>query len=55
MNKTTPNQKIKIALVEDHFVVRKGLCAMLSMIPELDLVFDAANGQEFLDQIKEKY
>ena len=54
MNKTTPNQKIKIALVEDHFVVRKGLCAMLSMIPELDLVFDAANGQEFLDQIKEK-
>lgn len=54
MNKTTPNQKIKIALVEDHFVVRKGICAMLSTIPELDLVFDAANGQEFLDQIKEK-
>jgi len=54
INRTTPNQKIKIALVEDHLVVRKGLCAMLSMIPELDLVFDAANGQEFLDQIKEK-
>ena len=54
MNRTTPNQKIKIALVEDHFVVRKGICAMLSTIPELDLVFDAANGQEFLDQIKEK-
>ena len=54
MNKTTPNQKIKIALVEDHFVVRKGICAMLSTIPELDLVFDAGNGQEFLDQIKEK-
>ena len=26
---------------------------MLSTIPELDLVFDAANGQEFLDQIKD--
>jgi DNA-binding NarL/FixJ family response regulator len=47
-------QKIRIALVEDHLVVRKGVARMLEELPELELVFDAANGQEFLNQLAEK-
>ncbi len=51
---TTTVQKIRIALVEDHLVVRKCVARMLEELPELELVFDAANGQEFLDQLAEK-
>lgn len=51
---TTTTTKIKIALVEDHLVVRQCLALMLEDLPELELVFDAANGQEFLDQLDEK-
>lgn len=51
---TTTDQKIRIALVEDHLVVRKGVARMLEELPELELVFDAANGQEFLEQLAEK-
>lgn len=45
--------KIKIALVEDHEVVRNAISKMLADIPEFEFVFDAANGQDFLDQLKE--
>jgi DNA-binding NarL/FixJ family response regulator len=45
--------KIKIALVEDHEVVRNAISKMLADIPEFEMVFDAANGQDFLDQLKD--
>ncbi len=44
--------KIKIALVEDHGVVRNAISKMLKEIPAFELVFDASNGQEFLDKLK---
>jgi two-component system response regulator DegU len=47
------NNKIKIGLVEDHEVVRNAISKMLADIPEFELVFDAANGQDFLDQLKD--
>jgi two-component system, NarL family, response regulator DegU len=45
--------KIKIALVEDHGVVRNAISKMLAEIPAFQFVFDAANGQEFIDKLKD--
>jgi len=45
--------RIKVALVEDHEVVRNAIALMLTKIPALEFVFDAANGQEFLEQLKD--
>ena len=51
MNK---QKKIKIALVEDHEIVRNAIAKILREIPSFEFVFDAANGQEFLDKLNEK-
>ena len=40
------NSKIRVMLVDDHAVVRSGLGAFLSVIPDLELVGEAANGDE---------
>jgi len=38
--------KIRVMLVDDHAVVRSGLGAFLSVIPDLELVGEAENGDE---------
>ena len=43
--------KIRIALVEDHHIVREGLESIFSNIPNVELVFSAENGQDFLDEL----
>jgi NarL family two-component system response regulator LiaR len=40
------NHKIRVMLVDDHAVVRSGLGAFLSVIPDLQLVGEAENGDE---------
>lgn len=40
--------KIRILLVDDHAVVRSGLGAFLSAVPDFELVGEAENGQEAL-------
>lgn len=40
------NNKIRVMLVDDHAVVRSGLGAFLSIIPDLQLVGEAENGDE---------
>jgi len=42
---TEPN-RIRVMLVDDHAVVRSGLGAFLSAIPDLELVGEAENGDE---------
>jgi DNA-binding NarL/FixJ family response regulator len=42
-------QKYKIIIVDDHQIFRMGLKLLLSMIPDVEVVAEAANGQEFLD------
>lgn len=42
----TKNNKIRVMLVDDHAVVRSGLGAFLSVIPDLQLVGEAENGDE---------
>lgn len=41
---------VRVMLVDDHDVVRMGLRMYLSLDPDLDIVAEAANGQEALDR-----
>ena len=42
----TTQQKIRVMLVDDHAVVRSGLGAFLSVMPDLELVGEAENGEQ---------
>jgi NarL family two-component system response regulator LiaR len=44
---------IRILLVDDHTVVRKGLRTFLSYDPELEVVGEAADGTEALTKARE--
>jgi two-component system, NarL family, response regulator DegU len=48
----TESTHIRLALVDDHAIVRQGLANMLQAYAHLNLVIVAANGQEFLDQLQ---
>lgn len=45
-------QKIKIAVVDDHYLFRQGLIGLLSDYDDLKVVFEAGNGRELLSQLK---
>jgi NarL family two-component system response regulator LiaR len=42
----TDEPRIKVMLVDDHAVVRSGLGAFLSVVPDLELIGEAENGDE---------
>ncbi len=48
------SQKIRLALVEDVQMVRSGIVKILAELPGCEFVFDAVNGQDFLDQLATK-
>jgi DNA-binding NarL/FixJ family response regulator len=48
------DQLVKIIIVDDHEIFRNGLKMVLGKLPYIDVVGEAANGQEFLDQIRTK-
>jgi DNA-binding NarL/FixJ family response regulator len=52
MMSSPPTDKIRIALVDDHQVVRKALCKMLCDLPNIEVVFDAADGKRFLQDLE---
>lgn len=39
-------KRIRVLIVEDHHVVRKGLMALLSAVPEIEIVGEASDGVE---------
>ena len=45
----TVMKKIKIAIIDDHKLFRKGLISILQQNENLEVVFDAGNGREFLN------
>lgn len=45
---------IKLAVVDDHALFRKGFIALLKDFPELDVVIEASNGEELLELLKKK-
>lgn len=47
-------RKIKLALVDDHIMLRKGLAMLISMLYGVEIVLQANNGQEFIHQLAKK-
>lgn len=41
---------IRVLLVDDHFVVRKGVCALLAGSPDIKVVGEAENGRQAVDE-----
>lgn len=41
-----------IAVVDDHVMVRKGLCALINSFSTYKVLFDSSNGQEFINGLK---
>lgn len=47
-------RKIKLAVVDDQHLFRKGIVSLLKEFEELSVLFEAENGQDMLDQLKTK-
>ncbi|MBN8837405.1 MAG: response regulator transcription factor [Sphingobacteriia bacterium] len=45
--------EIKIAIVDDHAMFRKGLCMLVNLFPNHTVLFDAENGKDFIKQLNE--
>lgn len=45
---------IRLAVVDDHALFRKGLIALIKDFPEFEVVIEASNGEELLEQLKKK-
>ena len=45
------SENIRTLIVDDHFIIREGMRLIFDTIPEIDLVGEAANGQEALTQV----
>lgn len=43
---------IRIAIAEDHDLVRQGMVALLKEEKDINLVFDVSNGSELIEQLK---
>ena len=46
-------QKIKVLVVDDHTIVRDGICTLLALAGDIEVVGEAANGSEALKMVKE--
>jgi DNA-binding NarL/FixJ family response regulator len=45
---------INIAIVDDHTIFRKSLAVLIGFFPHCKVIFDAANGQDFIAQLQPK-
>lgn len=48
----TSNNKIKVALVDDHILLRKGLASLVNSFDDFTVVFEADNGQDMQQKMK---
>src|SRR3989304_1489214 len=46
-------QKIKVLVVDDHTIVRDGICALLALAGDIEVVGEATNGAEALKKVGE--
>ncbi len=46
-------KKIRVLIVDDHTLVRDGIRALLSLVADVEVVGEAANGREALDKVRE--
>jgi DNA-binding NarL/FixJ family response regulator len=45
-------EKIRVFVVDDHAVVRRGMRAFLEMVDDMDVVGEASDGRQALDEIE---
>jgi two-component system, NarL family, invasion response regulator UvrY len=45
-------EKIKVVLVDDHTLFRKGMVELINNFPDFEVVWDVCNGSEFVNEIK---
>jgi len=45
-------QKIRVLVVDDHTIVRDGICALLGLAGDMEVVGEAANGREALEMVQ---
>jgi two-component system, NarL family, response regulator LiaR len=45
-------QKTRVLVVDDHTIMREGICALLKIATDIEVVGEAANGREALDMAK---
>jgi DNA-binding NarL/FixJ family response regulator len=48
------SEKINIAIVDDQQLFRQGMISLLREFKELNIVFEAANGEELMEKLKSK-
>ena len=46
-------QRIRVLVVDDHTIVRDGICALLALAGDMEVVGEATNGNEALKMVKE--
>ena len=46
-------QKIRVLVVDDHTIVRDGICALLALAGDIEVVGEAANGSETLRMVND--
>lgn len=49
---TTANEKIKLALVDDHDIVRHGLKLLLENEEQIEILFEASDGTTFFENLE---
>jgi DNA-binding NarL/FixJ family response regulator len=45
--------KIRVLIVDDHTLLRDGICALLALVPDMEVVGEAANGKEAVEKVRE--
>jgi DNA-binding NarL/FixJ family response regulator len=45
--------KIRVLVVDDHTIVRDGICALLALTGDIEVIGEATNGSEALKMVKE--
>jgi DNA-binding NarL/FixJ family response regulator len=46
-------QKIRVLVADDHTIVRDGICALLALAGDIEVVGEATNGKEAVEKVKE--
>jgi len=47
-----PDKK-RIVIVDDHTMFRKGIALLINLFPTYEVLFDASNGNDFIQQLKD--
>ena len=44
---------IRVLVVDDHTIVRDGICALLALTPDIEVIGEASDGNEALEKVQE--